>query len=279
MIKVFEYQNSSWGIVFKKIGAYLRKYAPSDFKFVDSIDDSDIQIIHVVGLGEIEWILKSKNPVIFQHCFLTAGSYTWDELWENSLFIASFYNLREYTNKTFNFLYTSLGYDENIFKTQKSFYERERAVFTTGHVAETECLDLIYQACKEAGYVMYHTGENFKFGGYYHHLNYLSEFEYAALLQNVRYVFGLRKIEGFEVAVLEGIASGAVGVVPTLSSYNWYNELAIRVDVNSPELVKNLYNILRNEEKIVINQQKLSSYSWSKVFTNFWNYLCQLLKK
>lgn len=280
-MKIYEYRHPNWGIVFSKISRYIRQYAPSDVVWVDSIDESDLQIIHIVGLGEVEIAQKSPNKIIWQHCYKTAGDYPWDNLWMDSLMAVSFHNFRNYSDKAFNFLHLPLGYDETMFYPETPFDKRSNAVFVTGHLAKDETIDIILDACKKAGYLMLHTGENFKFDSvYYQYIEYLPEDAYATMLRNVpKYVFGLRQIEGFEVAALEGIASGAMGVVPTLPTYDWYNGIAIRIDLESSNLSENIYNILKNSYKINVNKEILEQYTWSNIMTKFWNEVCQLLKK
>jgi hypothetical protein len=278
MVRIYEYQHPDWGIVFKKIRKAFRDYAPIWVEWVDRMEDSDIQIVHIVGLGEVEVALKAKNLVLFQECYKTAGNYAWDTLWETSLLTVSFYDLPKETDKKFNFLYLPFGYDPNIYYNFND-YSRANLVFATGHIAETEHLDKIYRACKRAKYLFIHTGEDFKFGELYLHLEYMSEVDFRNLLNQVSYVFGLRAVEGFEVAVLEGIACGATGVVPTLPSYDWYDELAIRIDIESPNLEENIYNILKNKERIAVNKEKLAQFSWANIMRRFYNELWQLLKE
>lgn len=280
-MKVYEYRNPNWGIVFSKISLYLRKYAPPDVVWVNSIDESDLQIVHIIGIGEVEVAQKSPNKIVWQHCYKTAGDYPWDNLWMDSLMAVSFHDFRSYSDKPFNFLHLPLGYDEKIFYPENRFENRPDIVFVTGHIAKDETIDVIFEACKSAGYLMFHTGENFKFdSSYYKYIDYLPEDSYASMLRTIpKYVFGLRKVEGFEVAVLEGIASGAMGVVPTLPTYDWYEDIAIRIDLESSNLVENIYNILKNNEKINVNLEALKQYTWSNIMTKFWNTVWQLLKK
>lgn len=279
MVKVYEYQNPSWGIVFKKISKALRNYSPEWIEWVDNIEISDVQFVHVVGAGEVEIIRGCSNPVIFQQCYLTSGYNAWDLLWEKSLLTVSFYNLLNYTNKKFNFLHLPIGYEPNIYKAEVPFEKRSRLAFVTGHIAETEHIYEIYYACKKAGYTLLHTGKNFKLGSNYLFFDYMSEPLFSSLLNDVKYVFGLRVIEGFEVAVLEGIACGAEGVVPLFPSYDWYNNLAIRIDTESSNLVENIYNILKNEIKINKNEEKLKEFRWENILNKFYNILWQLLNE
>jgi glycosyltransferase involved in cell wall biosynthesis len=273
-MKVFEYINPKWGKVFHKISMYLRLFAPEDVRFVDYPGISDVQIIHVIGLGELEIISQSNNFVIWQHCYKTAGDYTWDELWEKAIFAASFHNLRNYSEKKFNFLHLPLGVDFDFYKPVTPFEQRPNIAFVTGHIASDECIDTVYKACKKADFLLLHTGENFKFGTNYFHLDYMPERDYADLLSNdVKYVFGLRKVEGFELSALEGVAAGCNAVVPTIDTYDWYDELAIRLDVETTNLEENIYNVLKNNQKMKINGEKLQQFSWKNVITKFWNFL------
>ena len=280
MVKVFEYLHPAWGIVLKKISHHLRMYAPEDVVWVDEIPKSDLQIIHIIGTGEYEIAEKSPNKIIWQHCYKTAGNLPWDNLWANSLLSASFHNLKKYTTKQFNFLHLPLGFNRSFFYPRVPFEQRPKVAFVTGHILNDECIGEIYEACAKAGYTLYHTGENFNLGSNYVYLEYLPEVTYADLLGTaVKYVFGLRRVEGFEVAVIEGIASGAVGVVPTLDTYSWYDGIAIKVDVESSNLSKNIYNILIDNEKIDFDAQILKQFEWKNIINKFWNSVWQSLSE
>ncbi len=270
-MKVWQYFHPDWGIVFKKIKHYTMKFAPSDVEFVDNKEDSDIQIVHVVGSGEYDVIKSCSRPVIWHQCYKTSGRFDWDLLWEKALLTVSFHYLPSYTNKKFNFLHLPLGYDDSLFYPREDFSSRPKNAFVTGHVMDTECIGVIYKACERAGYTLFHTGENFNLGSNYVYLSYMPENVYAEFLgRNIRYVFGLRRIEGFEIAALEGIASGAVGIVPNEDSYLWYDGLASMISTESPNLEENIYNILKNDMNFQINRNKLAYFTWDFVINKFW---------
>lgn len=242
-MRIKEFMNPDWGKAFKRIS----KAFHSNFNKIEWVDtNEDIELVHIVGTAEVDYLLKKdslSNVVIVQHCFRTAGvdsQETWNSLWKNCRLVISFHNLPKFTDTKFNFIRTPWGADPSMFPVSTD--HRIVKVFATGHVAGTEKLDSIFEACQLTNNIMYHTGENFKFNPKtYQFFDYMDNKEYSAMLTYVQYVAGLREIEGFEMACIEGAMTGATPIVPTENSYDFYNPFAIKVDTNTdvvPQLVK-----------------------------------------
>ncbi len=272
-MKFYEYFDSKWGKAFYRISEALHKYSPDWVEWVGSESNSEVNIIHEVGGGEIKPIVDSltsgKKTIIVQHTYYTSGYDKWDELWEKANLTISFHNLPDYTNKNFNFLASPWGYEPSIFFDKH--FKKERAIFATGHVAETEHLHDVFLACQETNTTMYHTGEDFKWGGKYVHLPYMDNDKYSNLLNKVMYVSCLRDIEGFEMAGIEGLACGAIPIVLALPTYRWYKKCALFID--SAYNVKNqLVNILSMNNYLVNFREDFeNTFQWYYIITNIFN--------
>jgi glycosyltransferase involved in cell wall biosynthesis len=272
-MKILEYSNKDLGRAFSRITYAFHKY----FKDVEWVTSNpDIVLVETLGQGEIDYLntLKSlDNVVLVQQCLFTSGIKlnTWIELWKRCKLVISFHDLQSYTKEKFNFYRTPLGAEPDTFPI--GCLERNFKVFSTGHVAETECLDKVYLACKNTNNTMIHTGENFHWDNkYYTFINYLPDKQFSYLLQRVQYVTGLRLVEGFEMACIEGAMTGAVPIIPNLPTYDWYKDFGIYIDVNK-DITKQLVDIFSSEYNSLSNEQInyiRNEFSWSNICTNIY---------
>ena len=285
-IKIWEFTRPTWGVVFKKISTYLRKYSPDWIQWTNNMNESDLQIVHVVGTGECSIMDTCKNLIVFQQCYSTAQAdiVSYDTYWERSILSISFHPLNEYTHKKFNFLRTPLGADPTIFRqrpVQKLF-----DVCVTGYVPETECIDKLYTAVSTSGKKMIHTGQDFSkiFGWspqHYLYRTFMPEEKLAETLCQSRYVSCMRLEEGFEVMGVEGLMCGTRPIVPNLRTYDFYKEHAEFVDVSNPNLiVDQLIKILNTEPK-PIDQNEMQTivhtFSWKNIVDNIFSTLQKLV--
>ena len=246
MIKLFEYQNPSWGTAFKRISKAFHDYSPSNIQWKEYAGSADVVMVHVVGTGEIpiiEKVLKAgKKIIIVAHIYRTGGNIDWETLLPEAILSVSFHDFKSYfPNLNCNFYSTPWGvdntiiYDMNIPKTRK--------ILSTGYVADTECLDKLYQACVNTNNFMYHTGKNFEFGEKYVHIPWLNDQGFNTMLNSVQYTSCLRDIEGFEMMGAEGLFCGARPIVPDLPTYDWYEDFGYYVDMQK-DIVKQLEDLL-----------------------------------
>ena len=246
MIKIYEYQNKNLGMAFKRISKALHDYSPPDIKWTDYAGSASIILVHVVGGGEVpimENVLESgRKLLIIQHVVKTGGVYPWNEYFKQAILSVSFHDLASYYPKDrFNSYSTPWGYDPKEFSRIEM--PKKRKVLGTGYVADTECLDKLYQACLNTDNIMYHTGKDFEFGKNYYHLPWLNDVGFNEMLNSVQYTSCLRDIEGFEMMGVEGLVCGAVPIVPALDTYRWYRKHGIFVDMHS-DITKQLEDIL-----------------------------------
>jgi glycosyltransferase involved in cell wall biosynthesis len=268
-MRIYEYTNDNWGRAFKKISKAFHDYSPPSVEWVNSPENSDINIVHVVGKGEERYLKQLKNKIIIQHCYFTAGidKVNYAKYWKDSLLTISFHNLPDYTDEKFSFYRMPWGADPNIYNLNNKYY-RPIKVFTTGHIAETESIDLVYEAAKKSKHKMYNTGKNFKWDSlHYQYLDFLPEEGLADLLNHTQFVTGLRKIEGFEIMSIEGLFCGARPIVYDLPTYDLYKEHAIVIDPNK-DIIETLTNIFRHYPRSMSdseNRQIIEKFSWENI--------------
>jgi len=271
-MKVYEYANPSWGKAFSRISYELRKHSPEWVEWVSSMDACEIALVHEVGGAESiqlrEALEKGKKLIIVQHTYFTSGFSKWEEFWEQALLTVSFHNLPEYTDKKFAFFHTPWGADPEIFYLEN--HVRNIKVFATGHVAQTENLDKVYDACLRTHNVMFHTGENFKWGIKYRHMPYMPDDKLRTTLNQTEYVPCLREHEGFELMGIEGLFCGARPIVPNINTYNWYSKYSHVVDMGG-DVTGQLVDILSNPSLPVLPEEYneiVATFSWGRIVAN-----------
>jgi hypothetical protein len=274
-MKIYEELNKDFGRAFIRISKAFHDYAPECIEFVDSPDKADVNLIHSLGSGELQFMSR-PNKVIVQHCYLT-GSSEYTKYWKDSLLTVSFHNLKLYTDIDFNFLSIPWGVEPSVFsRTEK---EKDNLVFTTGHVAETENIDKVYDAVKYLNTFMIHTGENFKWDStYYKYHMYMDDEKFAHLLNRTKYTVGLRSIEGFEMHCAEGLFCGARPIVPKLDTYRWYDGLCHYIDMDK-DIVEQLIIIFSGEFiPLTFDEYREAHerFSWVSIMSQFYDRLLKV---
>jgi glycosyltransferase involved in cell wall biosynthesis len=92
------------------------------------------------------------------------------------------------------------------------------------------------------------------------------------MLQKVQYITGLRLIEGFEMACVEGAMTGAVPIVPDLPTYSWYKDFGIYIDTHR-DITKQLVDIFNKEYEPLTDEQVnyvRSEFSWESICGNIY---------
>lgn len=272
-MKLFEVFNKDWGKAFYRISAAIRGYSPNWVEWVDSPDKADRSLVHVVGGGEVPYLnAGGKQSIIVQHCYNTASPdvFNYPGYWEKALITISFHNLPDYTAKKFNFYRMPWGYNENLFYEYNP--NKTRTAFTTGHVEKTEHIFDVYSACVKTKRILIHTGEDFKWGAFYKYTPYMNDFDYREVLNRAEYVTGLRDIEGFEMACIEGAACGAKPVVPNISTYDFYKDFAEMINMKE-NIVDQLVEIFSSSPMPFTTTQtnKIQAFSWSNLIPKMFN--------
>lgn len=277
-MRIYEHTDKDFGRAFKRISQAFRTYFPNT-EWV--INDPDIEIVQVVGKVEYDYLTSKKslnNIIMHQQCLFTThiSLEKWIELWKQCKLVMSFHNLYKYTKEKFNFLLSPLGAEPDTFPI--STLQRQYTVFSTGHVAEPECLDNVFDACVITNKKMFHTGENFGWNSsHYQFLDYMTDSWYCNLLQKVKYITGLRKTEGFEMACIEGAMTGAVPIILDLPTYSFYKDFGIYINP-SKNITEQLVNIFNSEYKPLSAEQITyirNEFSWKKICGEIYKRLCQ----
>jgi hypothetical protein len=269
-------------IAMHRFNRELRRHAPAGVEFVGKPDSADLQVLDVVGMGSLEF-LRHRDYVLLQHCFLTTedpgdrsrGAF-WHPLFRDARLVVSFYDLPALLGVAdFPFHRTPLGVDG------RTFYDRRRTtrpacVLTTGHDPNGEAIRECREAARRIDQPMIHVGAPFDFmGDGCLVVSGVSDDEMARLYSEARYVSGLRRGEGFELPVIEGLACGARPICFDRPVYrDWFEDFAVFVPEAEPaELIDALTDVLHRPPvpvSLAERDRVLDRFSWRRIAEEFW---------
>lgn len=278
---------SSLGRAMYRINKNMRKYAPEWVEFTDDKSKAEFQILDVIGKGSLEYLYKD-NYAILEHCFLSsddASKETWMPVFDKAKLVGTYMDLpRLIGSNSFNFHRMPWGADPEIF-FRLDDAEKYYSILTTGHVAETESIKEVYDALESTSGNIVHVGHDFKLGNRFRHFENISDESLVSLYNKSYYVSGLRKMEGFELPILEGLLCGARGVCYNSEHYSyWYGDLVEYVEEDDyaklgsysertkqqlEELFSKLYRPVTDGEIELIK----TKFSWKSIMQTFWKEL------
>lgn len=250
--------------VLDRIKAQLEKYRPEEAK--------DITVIHANGKlkNRLRMAEKAEKYAVIQYALKTTRNpdkKDWAPLWKGAKVVWSYYDLG-----LSNSYYAPLGVDSGAFRLKKRV--REYKIMTVGGGYLQESVRECYYATKEVKGKFAHVGPDLGRKDIAAYTN-ISDRQLMELYNRSEYVSGLRRHEGFELPVLEGLLCGAMPIVFDLPCYHkWYDGLAVFIpETNRAQIIVDLKKILQNKPKPVtkdvINYVK-STFNWEKLVKGFW---------
>jgi|WetSurMetagenome_2_1015567.scaffolds.fasta_scaffold136423_2 hypothetical protein len=274
----------------------LTKYAPPDVEFVDDVKDADIQIVHVVGEGEVPLILRKQNnkTIIFMYCFLTSTSGSepreyWKDAYKGALLTMSYYDLptlmkEKYPDFEFSFYRTPVGIETDTFFLDP-VHRRSHSVVSTGHVDWAEKIEEWHDAFSFIGFDVVHVGRDFNYSRNFFPYEKISDTEMRKLYNNALYVNGMRVTEGFEAPVVEGTLCGARGVCFDTPNFRyWFNDIALFVpELNDKQdMTDAIITAVTSDEGLrPVTKEQIdytqSRFAASIVYPNMWKQIMERL--
>lgn len=269
------------GRAMHRINAELRRQAPSDVEFVANVAEADLQVLDVIGLGSFEY-LELPSHVLLQHCYLTTETQDpryWLTRFHRARLVMSYHDLPTLTGAyDFAFYRAPWGVDGTVFRNLE--LPRTVAVLTTGHDPNGEAILECFSAARRVGLPVVHLGRNLRPADGVHCVAGVSDEELVVHYSKARYVSGLRRGEGFELPVLEGLVCGARPICFDTPGYRyWFNEHAVFVpELPHNELVEALVEILARDPDPVTPEERaavLEHFNWATIFGEFWSLLLE----
>lgn len=209
----------------KRIQAQIEDSAPPNVGFVADLREADLRIILAIGVTDVLEAVKAKPCVILQLCYQTGGPLeVWDEIWRHSVMIGSYYHLN--TNGI-PYVRFPMGFDPKVFYPDRSGKPKLFRGMVTGRVEGPEEIKSVHEGLG----VVLHVGENMHLGPGYINKDMIGDDEMRQGYQQSMYVMGLRRVEGFELPVIEGAACGAQPVCFDYECYrHWFEDFAIFIN-------------------------------------------------
>jgi tRNA (mo5U34)-methyltransferase len=264
-----------------RVNAELQNHAPDGVEFVMDPRAADLQILHVVGSLEFNQLVHPRY-VLFIHCYWRAYEPFWASILRDAALVVSTYDLGGVASRErFPFRRAPYGVDGSVFYDRQ--LPRDRIVLTTGYATDLEPIAECREAAMAAGDRAPHliqVGAPFWQDGSAELHEGVSDDELAALYSRSHYVSGLRRKEGFELPVLEGLACGARPVCFDDSGYrHWYDGHAVFVAEQPPaELVRELTSVFSQVPNPVTQAEReeiLERFSWSVICADLWREICE----
>lgn len=288
-MKVYlELPEQSRGI--RRVRDALEKYAPPQIEIVKTRNASDLEIVHVIGRHEhtkmhIDQLLHHKKPyAMVQYCLRSTKkprTEDWLNMWVNAQLVWSYYDLfslcaedNPSTHYSFPFYHAPLGV-EPVFYDRKVEDHKKYSILASSQHALSESGRECAFAVKRLGKRMFFLGHELRRGPDIVCETGLTDEELADRYSSCEFVSGLRRIEGFELPVVEGLMCGARPIVFDKPHYRqWFNEFAVFIpEDDRGQVVDHLERVLWRGAKPVTKDEidlARERFDWQKIVTNFW---------
>lgn len=257
-----------------RVAEQLTLHAPSDVRIVK--DQFDMVILHVIdseGLPDLvdKYLDAGIRVAIIQYCFQTTRRKDvafWKPIWEKCELVWSYYDLPDAPR----FYKSPLGVDEMF--TPRDLPRLDLAM-SSGYVAWSECLTEVAQAVQANGGTMIHLGPNLNLPGLVRYHLGISDLQLSRLYSSSRYVTGLRREEGFELPLAEGLLCGARPVTFDQPHYRaWFSEFAEFIPEGPPEEVLGHLTELFSTAPRPVSPEEMAlarqRFNWETICKGFW---------
>jgi D-inositol-3-phosphate glycosyltransferase len=295
-MKVFVKAPAGLSRAMSRVESALIEYAPTPVPnepegvyLVKSREEADLVVLHVIGEEAITQAAKlkaaGKKYAIIQYCIRTTqkpNTGDWLETWKNAECVWSYYDLPAlieedgHTDWALNFYLAPLGVDTESFRHWASV-PKKFTIFTSGYVAESECVREAAEAAKAVGGKVYHLGPRLASASDTHVTAALDidDDTLAQMYSRSKYVAGLRRGEGFELPAAEGLLCGARPICFDRPHYRkWFGEFAIFIQEGSPEQVRSqLVEVFSGTYAPVTSEEIARAamrFNWPAIIGGFW---------
>lgn len=269
----------------------LVKYKPANVELAKSPSESDLTIIHVYGRHDsvkeqVDWLKKHNTPyVMIQYCLrstMRPSAKDWLKMWSDAKLVWSYYDLNQIIchdnicqgkdEFLSNFYYSPLG-AEPVFKNEH--LTRNYTILGSSQHALTEGVRECAIATKKVGGKMIHLGHDLRRGDDIQCVSNVDDEMLAVLYSQSQFVSGLRRVEGFEFPVVEGLLCGARPIVfdrPEMRQ--WFGEFAEFIPEGTrEEVIESLKKLFRKGARPVTAKEiKLARerFNWETIIKEFW---------
>lgn len=275
----------------------LIRYLPKGVEAVETPQEADFEIIHVWGRHDtverrIEALERAKKPFAMIQYVLKSSmrpdAADWLDMWYKAKVVWSYYDLMQIcvnegmyeengeciTPPEFNFYHAPLGVDSEVFIDQ--FFDRKFIIGASSQHALSEGARECAFAAKEVKKQMFFLGHELRRGHDIVCRQDLPDKRVANFWSMCTFISGLRRVEGFELPVIEGALCGARPIVfdrPEMRK--WFGEFAIFIPEGPREqVIKSLANIFSVDGVMEINEPTKQlirdRFNWETILKGFW---------
>lgn len=269
-----------------RISKALKKFAPDNFLFVDTKEEADLVVLFINGrhtsfANEIEDLTSQGKGVAAVQISIRStrnpSTKDWLPIWEKANLIWSYYDLKDLcrednTPTNFNFYHAPLGVDE-VFKEYPTI--KEYIIATSGLGYSTESVRECILAADAIGGRVFHVGPRVTNRTNVDFSDGMNDVNLAQKYSACTFVSGLRRKEGFELPVIEGLVCGARPIVFDAPHYRqWFDGLAIFIPEGGREsVVESLTKIFRKNQWPVSEVEIVEAkkrFAWEEIVKGFW---------
>lgn len=281
----------------KRVEKALIQYAPSDVEFVSDKKQADLVILHVTGRlehtqREVDRIRKrGQKYAVIQYVVrssINPDLIDWlDSVWLNAEMVWSYYDIGndltdEYERKTAqhchlnNLYHAPLGVDSEVF--QDRHIERDFMIGCSGRHALSESVKECVMAAKANNGRTFHLGHDLRRGSDVLCVKGMTDYTLSHFYSRCEFVSGLRRIEGFELPVIEGLLCGARPIVfdrPEMR--HWYGEIAEFIHEGTrEEVTEQLTSLFKRGARPIKQWEKdlvRERFDWKTIINGFYKQL------
>jgi len=268
------------GRVMHRINRELKRHAPPEVRFVQSPQEAQLQVLDVLGTGSPPYLTCAEYAIL-QHCYNTTETRDqayWLPLFRRARLVMSYHDLYALTGADdFPFYHAPWGVDGTVFCDHG--LGRRYAILTSGYdlnqEAIGECHEALFTVLGGQRGGMIHLGPAFWQHAGFEAYTGITDEELAGVYSRCHYVAGLRRGEGFELPVLEGLACGARPICFDTPGYRyWFGDHAVYVaERPAEELTQELAEVFRQDPDPVTAAEReivLARFDWAAIFGGLW---------
>jgi glycosyltransferase involved in cell wall biosynthesis len=273
-----------------KVVNALKKHAPPGVELVSNQNDAEFIVLHINGrLQRTQRKVGRFNKLgvkyaMMQYCLkstMAKKASDWIDLWQGADLVWSYFDLPAISLDEgvdfsgVNFYRSPLGVDPEIYHPRK--VRKDYLIMSCSQNYLSECAREIIRAAQDLGAPVAHLGPYLKKTNVDYYIN-ISDDKVAELYSQCKYVPGLRRTEGFEMPVPEGLMCGARPIVFDKPHYtDWFGDWAITIpETNRDQIIEDLKVVLKmpyvkvTPEEI---EEAKKAFDWKTIVNGFWERL------
>ena len=256
----------------------IMRYAPHNVEFTSDPQEADFQILDIAKLADFKNV-RCKRFIVNFHC---RGEWSEENIkdylqnFNQATMVYSHLDLQGELPTLKNFVRGPWGTNHRNFYREHGNIHRY-IILTTGLIPQTEGIYESVMAAEILGKEALHTGPNLgiKNKAYTVPRERLSIDQMRNMYHFCTYTSGMRRIEGFEKTVAEGLLCGSRPICFDTSLYKyWYGNLVEYVrEGTQQETMEDLVEIFKSEPRIVTDKERevtKRSFAWMNVAPAYW---------